>query len=118
MVTTGPDGGGWIGSRAITREAGGVVLGVLDPLLQGLEAIDLAGKLRRDGGFGDVAALGDLRRRTRRIGMGDFPQAQCPRHLPALGQRLNVAAHDLDGVERRSRRRQQLMVHPLDSAQR
>jgi hypothetical protein len=35
-------------------------------------------------------------------------------HLPALVERVHVAAHGLDGLERGALRRQQLMVHPLE----
>ena len=42
------------------QEAGGVVLGVLDVGLQDLEAVDLGGEPRGDGGPGRVAGGGDL----------------------------------------------------------
>ena len=44
---------------------------------------------------------------------GNFLQAQGARHLAALREGLDVAAHDLDGVERRSRWGQQVMVNAL-----
>ena len=61
-----------------------------------------------------VAALGDLLRRTRGIGMGDFPRPSARvtfRHWESAWMWLRTT---LIVVERRTRRRQQLMIHPLE----
>ena len=58
-----------------------------------------------------VAGLGDLARRARGVGGDDRLDAELADDLAALAERMDVAFHRLDVLERRALHRQQLVAH-------
>ena len=91
-------------------EAGGVVGGVLDVLLEDVEAVDLGGHGRGERGLGDVAGLGDLARGTGRIAGDDRLPAVLADDVAALAERMDVAVDGLDRLQRGALRRHELEV--------
>ncbi len=61
-----------------------------------------------------IADLGDLARRACRIGMDQRLEAVLLQEVAALGQRLDVALHRLDGLQRGARQRHQAVLDPLE----
>jgi len=61
-----------------------------------------------------VARGGDLGGAAGGIGADDALQAQLARPLAALVERVDVALHRLDGLERGALHRQQVVVHALE----
>ena len=84
---------------------------VLDVLGEDIEAVDLGGEPRGDGGARLVAAFGDFARRARGVGGDDglMPSLRITlRHWPSAWTWLSTV---LMPVERRALRRQQLVPH-------
>ena len=105
------------GAASVAREhqhAGGVVVGILDVLRQHLEIVDPGGQRRGDGADALVADLGDLARGARGVGMDQRREAVLLQEVAALRQRLDVALHRLDGLQRGAGQGDQAVLDPLE----
>src|SRR5476649_999666 len=96
------------------QHARGVVVGILDVLGQHLQPIDPRRQRGGDGAYGEVADLGDLARGARGVGMDQRLEPVLLQKVAALGQRLDMALHRLDGLEQGAGQRHQAMLDPLE----
>ena len=82
-------------------EAGRVVLLVLDVGGEHLQAVDLGGQWRGDGGLGEVRGIGDLPGGAGGVSGDEWRPAVLPDDLSALAQGVHVAVDGLDRLHRR-----------------
>ena len=102
---------GVVGLGRENDEARRVVHLVLDIGHDDLEAVDLGGERRGDGGERRILGLRDHARRAGRVGLRHRLEAELEQLAAALAQRLRVAEHALDGLQRCARQRHQLVAH-------
>ena len=74
---------------------------VLDVLAKDGQPVDLGGERGRDRGLGRVGELGDLAGRSRGVAGDHRHQAELADHLAALAERVHVAVHRADRLQRR-----------------
>ena len=96
------------------HKARGVVVLVLDVLGEHLEAIDLGGKLRCERAARDVARLGDMPGRPRRVGGDHRLVGMLANEAAALAKCVDMAFHRLDRLQGRAFRRHQIEMDPQE----
>jgi hypothetical protein len=102
------------------HEARGVVVRVLDVVLDHLQAIKFGGDARRDGGHGRIAEFGDIGRGAGGIGIGQRHDAPRAQEMARLAQRLRVAVgageRAIAGGHQRGVDRQEVFAHDRQPA--
>ena len=79
-----------------------------------MKTVDLSGKLRGDRRYCRIAALDDFGSGSSGVGCDNGIEAECADQLAALRQCVNVASDRPDVCQARSRKSQQVVVHPLE----
>src|SRR5262252_6336807 len=92
-------------------EAGGIVFGVGDVLLENAKTVDFCRQLGRQSRAGDVVSFGDFACGPGSVGRDYRLDAELADHVAALAERVDVTFDGPERAQRGAARRHELMLH-------